>query len=188
MKKLLSIVLALIIAASIPLAVFADNGPEITVWCEEGGSPAAEVISENDEVYRIRVTFNAGDGMELDYVSATANLGAFEQPLMFEDEFLFQPAYIDFDAPKDCNKITVVVAFKNAGGSVKKGDMDGDGEITVSDALRALRIAAKLVEATDEDMQIGDVDCDGEITVSDALKILRVAAKLASPESLENAR
>ena len=59
-----------------------------------------------------------------------------------------------------------------------KGDMDGDGEITVADALRALRIAAKLVQPTDEDMLIGDIDGDGEITVADALKILRVAAKL----------
>ena len=66
-----------------------------------------------------------------------------------------------------------------------KGDMDGDGEITVADALKALRIAAKLVEATEDDMQIGDVDGDGEITVSDALKILRVAAKLADASSLE---
>ena len=60
-----------------------------------------------------------------------------------------------------------------------KGDMDGDGEITVADALKALRIAAKLVQPTDQDMQLGDIDGDGEITVADALKILRVAAKLA---------
>ncbi len=64
----------------------------------------------------------------------------------------------------------------------KKGDLDEDGEITVGDALKALRIAAKLVAATDKDMLIGNVDGDGEITVGDALKILRVAAKLV-PES-----
>ena len=61
-----------------------------------------------------------------------------------------------------------------------KGDMDKDGEITVADALKALRIAAKLVRPTEEDMLIGDTDNDGEITVADALKILRVAAKLAA--------
>ncbi|MBO4584225.1 MAG: dockerin type I repeat-containing protein [Clostridia bacterium] len=66
----------------------------------------------------------------------------------------------------------------------KKGDMDGDEEITVADALKALRIAAKLVEATEDDMLIGDVDGDGDITVADALKILRVAAKLANEDSL----
>ena len=66
----------------------------------------------------------------------------------------------------------------------KRGDMDGDNEITVADALRALRIAAKLVQPTDNDVATGDIDRDGEITVADALKILRVAAKLAGEDSL----
>ncbi|MBQ6552571.1 MAG: dockerin type I repeat-containing protein, partial [Clostridia bacterium] len=60
-----------------------------------------------------------------------------------------------------------------------KGDFDFDGEITVSDALAALRIAAKLAEETPLSIRIGDTDGDGEITVADALAILRVAAKLA---------
>ena len=68
--------------------------------------------------------------------------------------------------------------------AVKPGDMDGDGEITVADALKTLRIAAHLLEPTQEDLAIGDVDGDGEITVADALKILRVAAKLASEDTL----
>ncbi|MBO4933823.1 MAG: choice-of-anchor J domain-containing protein [Clostridia bacterium] len=67
---------------------------------------------------------------------------------------------------------------------VTKGDMDGDGEITVADALAALRIAAKLAEETDEAIAIGDIDGDNAITVSDALAILRVAAKLADESSL----
>ena len=70
------------------------------------------------------------------------------------------------------------------GSTVMKGDMDKDGEITVADALKALRIAAKLVNATSDDMTRGDIDTDGEITVADALKILRVAAKLANASSL----
>ena len=59
-----------------------------------------------------------------------------------------------------------------------RGDADGDGEITVGDALKALRIAAKLAEPSDRDRLVCEVDGDGEITVGDALKILRVAAKL----------
>ncbi|MBO4934903.1 MAG: hypothetical protein J5441_07050, partial [Clostridia bacterium] len=61
---------------------------------------------------------------------------------------------------------------------------DGDGEITVNDALKALRIAARLAESTPEALEIGDTDGDGDITVNDALKILRVAAKLADESSL----
>ena len=58
------------------------------------------------------------------------------------------------------------------------GDLDGDGEITVGDALKALRVAAKLLQPTPALLALGDTDGDGEITVGDALKILRVAAKL----------
>ena len=68
--------------------------------------------------------------------------------------------------------------------SVKRGDADGDGEITVADALIALRVAAKLTESTPERLATCDVDGDGEITVADALKILRVAAKLVDAAEL----
>ena len=67
------------------------------------------------------------------------------------------------------------------------GDVDGDGEITVSDALAVLRVAAKLdVDEVTYNMvfAVGNVDRDNSITVSDALKILRVAAKLAGEDSL----
>ena len=69
--------------------------------------------------------------------------------------------------------------------SFVKGDLDKDGEITVADALAALRIAAKLAPETAASVEIGDTDGDGHVTVSDALAILRVAAKLASPGSLQ---
>ncbi|MBO4933907.1 MAG: C40 family peptidase [Clostridia bacterium] len=61
-----------------------------------------------------------------------------------------------------------------------KGDADGDGKITVADALSALRIAAKLIPETPKMIAICDTDGDGSITVSDALAILRVAAKLVA--------
>ena len=65
------------------------------------------------------------------------------------------------------------------GSPITKGDADGDGEITVADALIALRIAADLAEETPDMIAICDVDGDAEITVADALRILRVAAKIA---------
>ena len=76
------------------------------------------------------------------------------------------------------DNVVVTVVFTVINSAVTLGDMDKDGEITVGDALMALRIAAKLVEETPEALSIGDVDNDGEITVGDALGILRVAAKL----------
>ena len=65
-----------------------------------------------------------------------------------------------------------------------KGDFDDDEEITVGDALTALRIAAKLVKASPADVVIGDIDLDQSVSVGDALSILRVAAKLADYGSL----
>ena len=61
----------------------------------------------------------------------------------------------------------------------KAGDVDGDGEVTVSDALAVLRMAAKLAEPTKSTGASYDFDGDGHVSVSDALAILRVAAKLA---------
>jgi len=77
---------------------------------------------------------------------------------------------------------TTTVVFVIKGEEVPdkdKGDFDGDGEITVADALAALRIAARMTTGTAEDLAIGDIDADGEITVADALAILRVAAKMS---------
>ena len=61
---------------------------------------------------------------------------------------------------------------------ILKGDLDADGVITVSDALMALRIAAKLAEETPEAVAVADMDGDAEITVADALTILRISVGL----------
>ena len=94
-------------------------------------------------------------------------------------------------APTSCGNYALVVRAGNSVGysnggtpfrfivTDSKGDPDGDGEITVSDALIALRVAAKLAEATPELIACCDTDGDGVIAVNDALAILRVAAKLA---------
>ncbi len=59
------------------------------------------------------------------------------------------------------------------------GDIDGDGKVTVSDALSVLRVAAKLAPQTKSTGSVFDFDGDGAVTVADALAILRIAAKLA---------
>ena len=106
------------------------------------------------------------------------------------DRFAGQTIYLAF-RHYDCTDQFILLLDQveiygyDSGSSVMYGDMDDDGSITVADALKALRIAAKLVNPTEDDMIRGDVDFDGDITVADALKILRVAARLATPESLQ---
>lgn len=51
-------------------------------------------------------------------------------------------------------------------------DTDFDGILTVADALKALRFAAKILTPDEVDIAIADTDGDGEITVSDSLYIL----------------
>ena len=58
------------------------------------------------------------------------------------------------------------------------GDMDGNGEVTPSDARVALRIAAGLDTATDDICAIADIDSNGTVTPADARTILRIAAGL----------
>lgn len=110
-------------------------------------------------------------------ITATFNDGSVEQITEYEiselaDALGTQTVTVSRDGVESTFEVTV--KSKRI-----KGDFDADEQITVSDALAALRIAAKLAEMTDETLEIGDIDLDGEITVSDALAILRVAAKMA---------
>jgi hypothetical protein len=105
----------------------------------------------------------------------------FHNPLQLEDVVLrvYENSYAHQYAVEKGFKFELIEA------AVTKGDPDGDGEITVADALAALRVAAKLAEPTEDLLAACDIDGDGAITVADALSILRVAAKLADPSSLD---
>ena len=67
-----------------------------------------------------------------------------------------------------------------------EGDVDGDGTVTVADALSALRTAAGIGDEVSDIVLKkavvkavkGDLDGDGKVTVADALAILRIAAGL----------
>lgn len=59
----------------------------------------------------------------------------------------------------------------------KPGDADGDGEITVTDALLTLQGSVGKITLSPEAQGRADVDGDGKITVTDALLILQRAVK-----------
>lgn len=62
----------------------------------------------------------------------------------------------------------------------KIGDIDGDDEITVADALVLLRIASKLDSQDLYDIELTDVTGDKNVMVDDALAVLRCSAGLAN--------
>ena len=190
MKKLISLALALVIAASLPFAVFAAQLPDIVPSVDGSGTVSYEILSETDSDVTLRVTFSPDEGRALTFFSALGNLGAFDEPLCFKEYTAGEaPEYLDFTVSKtamaDYTAITLVAVYEEFAAPDLMGDIDGDGEISVADALDALRIAAKLNEASERALRLGDVDYDGEITVGDALLILRVAARLEEQRSLE---
>ncbi len=57
--------------------------------------------------------------------------------------------------------------------SAGSGDVDGNGEVNVTDALLAMRCSMGIIEIADEAVLRGDMNFDGTITATDAILILR---------------
>ena len=62
-------------------------------------------------------------------------------------------------------------------GSVMPGDVDGNGVLTVTDALSIMRMAIGVIDVAD--IAAADYDGDGNITVTDAILVLRVSMGIA---------
>lgn len=58
------------------------------------------------------------------------------------------------------------------------GDVDGNGAVTIADAILALRCAMGLIDLTTEQSEAGDMNGDGSISIADAVMILRAAMGL----------
>ena len=50
-----------------------------------------------------------------------------------------------------------------------------DGNVTISDALAAMRYAMGTMQLTEQQIQLADVDGNSGVSVSDALTIMRMA-------------
>lgn len=84
-----------------------------------------------------------------------------------------EPAVTEITSETDTTESTTVPSVP-----VKKGDLNGDNKVNAIDARIALRIAAQLVVATQEQLIAADVNKDGKVNATDARKILRVSAQL----------
>ena len=169
------------------------NGNEIGLYSYTVATPAAnklELWITFDSNLRRKVSFADdvfGAAPPAQYVANGDCAVRPEDPIAYGHTFCgwyTDPACtISYDFSKPVTADIILYAKWTEGGFMK-GDFNGNGKIEVDDALAALRIAAKLAEATGDDLVIGDIDGNGKIEVDDALAILRVAAKLAPPESL----
>ncbi len=75
--------------------------------------------------------------------------------------------------------------------TVAKGDVDGDGEITIADASFILSVYANRAAGnadfgfdTEDGETVGDVDADGEITLQDASYVLQYYANQAAGNTI----
>ena len=74
---------------------------------------------------------------------------------------------------------TVFIAhFEHNPGAPCSGDIDGDGVISVADALKILRAAMGIIQFTSEQAAAADFSGDGIISIADAVYVLRVALGL----------
>lgn len=85
-------------------------------------------------------------------------------------------------AGNESARSTAVTAIKVAGqqtGAGADGDFDGDGVITISDAIKVLRMSLGMDKVTTTAMAHCDMDGDGRLTVRDAVKLLRITLGLS---------
>ena len=113
----------------------------------------------------------------LDELNAMGSTGKKNSSTLEENElnFLLEKFSKDnsVNRGEDCVKIDNVAFSGDAG--MADGDVDGDGIVSVSDALLAMRGAMGTITLTASQLAHADLDGDGTVTASDALAIMRMA-------------
>ena len=96
---------------------------------------------------------------------------------------------VQFDALSDAQKSLVSDAAKTKLEELRAwqpedptvyGDVDGDGEVTVTDALMVLQHSVGKITLADSVLKNADVDGEAGITVADALAILQASVNKVS--------
>lgn len=98
------------------------------------------------------------------------------QELTAEKTGMYTVSYTSEDS--DGNIATCEYSFTVCNASLC--DVDGNGKISIADALTALRVAAKIIPVDDVYLAAADTDSDGTVTVSDALFVLETVVGLRS--------
>ncbi|MBO4583545.1 MAG: dockerin type I repeat-containing protein [Clostridia bacterium] len=122
--------------------------------------------------YSLVIMYTIPEGTEVYFGADAVLYGASDLPIVTSSG---QNQIITHEGPAYMTRFTLPVLEEEQ----LAGDVDGDGEVTVADALLVLRVAAKLAQPTKSTGSAFDFDGDGEVTVADALSVLRIAAKLA---------
>lgn len=80
---------------------------------------------------------------------------------------------------EDCVKIdNVLYSGASVPAPAPDGDLDGSGDVTVADAITALRISMGLLTPSELQLAHGDLDGDGSIGLTDSITVLRITMDL----------
>ena len=151
----------LITAAGLPQVV------QYAIGIEEGISGGHIIPGKEKAVAgeRIVLTIQGEEGMRLVAGSLKVIGQSGTEVEVNEDKSFMMPE----------EDVRISGAFEPVGIIGDKGDLDGNGKVTVYDALLTLQIAVGKREGSVQERQLADVNGDGHVTAEDALQILRYA-------------
>ncbi|HEY3282060.1 MAG TPA: dockerin type I repeat-containing protein, partial [Armatimonadota bacterium] len=88
--------------------------------------------------------------------------------------------YVDSLGHETVAKVTsgTLTVKATAPPSGAKGDVNGDGKVSVGDVVLALRAVAGLAQLSAQQSVAADVNGDGKLSVGDVVLLLRVVARL----------
>lgn len=173
-KRMLAFLLSIVLAgASMPISAlaagFGAKGIDTTLYTEQEKNSVKVTLvidaSANPQTVEVK---------EIEEGATGAALGVAPK----KRDFLFEGWYLDseYETPFDGNKpIAEDMTLYASWG--KMGDVNDDGEVTISDALMVLKSVARIPQ---EGYLANRADCNGEdgVTIGDAVTILEYIANI----------
>ncbi len=135
------------------------------------GETSIETNIKQIGIYEDKIVYEISNWVHDKFDFSAENGSALENLLGFIGMLLFEP----FEWESKFN-FRIEIPIEKPEENEVFGDMDGSGNVDVSDAYFARLVAAKLVEPTPEQLAFCDVDRDGKITAIDANLIRKFAA------------
>ena len=126
------------------------------------------IISAYPSNYAQFEGFYNENGELISYGSWNENYGAY----IYYNRYAFTEAGLEGELETG----TIIARFS---GGYTPGDLDGNGSVTVADAIMALRLAMGLLDGSGLNTDAADMDGNGSITLADAILILRTAMGLS---------
>lgn len=120
------------------------------------------------------------NGTVMETASGETDWRAYSYTAPSSGSYTFEWKYVkdgSVDSGFDCVLVDNV-SYSGAGTSYMLGDVDMDGNVTISDATLIMRNALGLINLNTQQAALADVDGDGGITITDATQAMRNAMNL----------